>query len=116
MCMQTAQNKWLWIAVSAILVSGAAFGAFSVFSRRNPPVESYGECVARGYKIMETFPRQCQTPGGQIFTEDLGNIPEKLDLINVESPGPGENVSSSPLSVKGQARGQWFLRDRSPLR
>ena len=113
--MQIAQNKWLWAAVASIVVAGVAFGAFSVFSRRNPPVGSFGECEARGYEILETFPRQCKTPAGQTFTEDLGNIPEKLDLINVESPGPGETVNLSPLPIKGQARGQWFFEGSFPV-
>ncbi len=88
--MQIAKNKWPWIAAGAVVAAGAAFGVFSAVSRRNPPVTNFSECAARGYPILETFPRQCKTPDGEAFTEYLGNIPEKADLINVESPGPSQ--------------------------
>jgi hypothetical protein len=34
-------------------------------------VESFEECLARGYTIMESYPRQCVTPDGEIFIEEL---------------------------------------------
>jgi hypothetical protein len=34
-------------------------------------VNSFGECVAAGYPIMESYPRQCSTPDGRTFTEEV---------------------------------------------
>jgi len=32
-------------------------------------VTNFNECVAMGYPVMESFPRQCRTPEGATFTE-----------------------------------------------
>jgi hypothetical protein len=35
---------------------------------------SFGECVARGYEVLESLPRQCVTPDGTVFTEEMTDI------------------------------------------
>lgn len=32
------------------------------------PVETFEECEAAGYPIMDSYPQQCQTPDGRTFT------------------------------------------------
>ncbi|MFH1170055.1 MAG: Gmad2 immunoglobulin-like domain-containing protein [Candidatus Vogelbacteria bacterium] len=39
---------------------------------------------------------------------------EKADLVRVNSPRPGE-VVSSPLTITGQARGTWFFEASFPV-
>jgi hypothetical protein len=34
-------------------------------------IGSFEECVAAGYPVMESYPRQCRVPGGQSFTEQI---------------------------------------------
>ena len=34
-------------------------------------VRSFKECVDLGYDVMESYPRQCKTPEGDVFTEDI---------------------------------------------
>ncbi len=34
-------------------------------------VSSFAECEALGYPVMESYPRQCRTPEGETFTEDI---------------------------------------------
>ncbi|MDD1670309.1 MAG: hypothetical protein LUQ67_03200 [Methanomicrobiales archaeon] len=34
-------------------------------------VTSFAECVAAGYPVMESYPRQCRVPGGPTFVEQL---------------------------------------------
>ncbi|MBN2517462.1 MAG: hypothetical protein JXB14_01315 [Candidatus Altiarchaeota archaeon] len=34
-------------------------------------VNSFGECVAAGYPVMESYPRQCRTPDGRTFIEEV---------------------------------------------
>lgn len=36
-------------------------------------VNSFEECVAAGYPVMETYPRQCRTPDGRIFVEKISS-------------------------------------------
>ena len=65
--------------------------------------------------MMESYPRQCQTPEGQSFTEDIGNELEKQDLIRIDSPRPNQ-IITSPLTITGQARGYWFFEASFPVK
>jgi len=76
-------------------------------------VEDFNACVAMGNPVMESYPRQCAY-NGQTFVEELGNTIEKMDKISLESPRPND-VVSSPLLIKGQARGNWFFEASFPI-
>lgn len=78
------------------------------------PVSSFQECVDAGYPVMESYPRQCRTPDGELFIEDIGNELEKRDLIRIDSPRPNEEISS-PLTIRGEARGTWFFEATFPV-
>lgn len=77
-------------------------------------ISSFEECVAAGHPVMESWPPQCRVPGGATFTQDIGNELEKQDLIRIETPRPG-TVVTSPLTVRGQARGFWFFEADFPV-
>jgi hypothetical protein len=77
-------------------------------------VENFEDCVKAGYPVMESYPRQCRTSDGLLFTEDIGNIMEKNDLIRISSPLPNEEISS-PLKIEGEARGYWFFEATFPI-
>jgi hypothetical protein len=36
-----------------------------------PTITSFEECVAAGYSVMESYPRQCRVPAGPTFVEDI---------------------------------------------
>ncbi|HXK32321.1 MAG TPA: hypothetical protein VJ378_02535, partial [Candidatus Paceibacterota bacterium] len=78
-------------------------------------IDSFEKCTEAGNAIMESYPRQCRTEDGRIFTEDIGNEIEKLDLIKIENVRPNQ-IISSPLSIKGEARGNWFFEASFPIR
>src|SRR4030042_356275 len=78
-------------------------------------VANFDEGVEAGYPILESFPRQCRTPDGRTFTEDIGNVLEKQDMIQVTNPQPNALVSS-PLMVTGQARGNWYFEASFPVK
>ena len=40
---------------------------------------------------------------------------EKIDLIKLEYPRPGVSISS-PLQIKGEARGYWYFEANFPVR
>lgn len=48
-------------------------------------IDSFEECVAAGNPVMESHPRQCQTPDGKHFMEDIQAPapPAPLDLPSV---------------------------------
>jgi uncharacterized protein YggE len=47
-------------------------------------IMSFEDCVAAGYPVMESHPRQCKTADGQNFVEVLG---EKSTSMGVPAPG-----------------------------
>lgn len=78
-------------------------------------VTDFTECVDAGLPVMESYPRQCATPDGRSFTEDIGNMFEKAGLIFVDSLSPNDAVTS-PLTVTGEARGYWYFEASFPVR
>ncbi|MCP4647952.1 MAG: hypothetical protein GY852_09520 [bacterium] len=64
----------LLMLASVLLLSGCTIQESPA---PEPPVEinSFDECAAAGYPIMESYPRQCAVPGGETFTEEVDIIP-----------------------------------------
>lgn len=75
---------------------------------------SFLECVAQGNPAAESYPRQCTSPAGSHFVEDIGNALEKVDLVQAISPQPNDTISS-PLLVEGEARGNWYFEASFPI-
>lgn len=71
----------LWLAVSA-------FSEPRVEDRNieQPRITSFGDCVAAGYPVMESYPRQCREPGGVLFIESVVPV-EPSDTTVAESWG-----------------------------
>jgi len=40
-------------------------------SQKNPPVNSFDECEAAGYPVMESYPERCRTPDGRTFVRRI---------------------------------------------
>ncbi|MDP3953904.1 MAG: Gmad2 immunoglobulin-like domain-containing protein [bacterium] len=101
------------IAVAVIVIS---WGAIEIATKRPAPsVNTFEECVSAGYPVMESYPRQCKTPDGKTFTEDIGNELEKSNLIMVSNPRPNQ-IIQSPLVIQGEARGFWFFEADFPVK
>jgi hypothetical protein len=77
-------------------------------------VTNFMTCSDAGYPIMESYPRQCLAPHGKTYTEEIGNEIEKIDLIIIDYPRPGTKITS-PLNIRGQARGTWFFEGDFPV-
>jgi hypothetical protein len=85
-------------------------------------VTTYEECVAMGYPVLETYPEQCKTPNGTVFvkattpvvTDPIPVPTTKNDLIKVTNPVPNQLVSS-PLTITGSARGNWYFEGSFPV-
>lgn len=101
-----------------IVVVAALVIYFFVHKKQEQPapvvVTNFTECVAAGNAVMESYPRQCTSKDGQHFTEDIGNTLEKSDLIRLTTPRPNDIVTS-PLTLKGEARGTWFFEASFPI-
>lgn len=76
-------------------------------------IANFAECVAAGNPVMESYPRQCRA-NGKTFVENIGNEPEKTDLIRLATPRPNQ-IIKSPLHIAGEARGSWFFEGSFPI-
>jgi hypothetical protein len=64
----------VWVIVGLLIVFLAGF--FVYYQRENVAKEvgfitSFEDCVSAGYPVMESYPRQCTTPEGNVYTEEL---------------------------------------------
>ncbi len=85
-----------------------------------PLVLSFEDCAAAGYPVMESYPRQCNTPDGRHYTEELPTpeivyVNANPTMINVENPTPG-SVTGKQFTVMGEARGTWFFEASFPVK
>jgi len=112
-------NKLTVIIGLCIVVIVTAVVLLLVPPQANAPTQkdeptSFAECIAQGNPVMESYPRQCRTPSGLNFVEEIGNELEKRDLVLANSPRPGQTITS-PLVATGEARGYWFFEASFPI-
>ena len=115
-------NKLLTLIIALVVIAGGFYLAFkkpAVVHDDNITVApavitDFDECVAAGYGVMETYPKQCKTPDGKSFTQNIGNETEMADMIRIDSPRPNAKISS-PLTITGQARGTWYFEASFPI-
>jgi hypothetical protein len=59
----------LFMILGAVLAIALAF--FITSNWDSWQISSFDECAAAGYPVMESYPRQCRTPDGRHFTEEI---------------------------------------------
>lgn len=72
-----------------------------------PDVTSFDECVQAGYPVMESFPRQCKTPDGRNFVEQINGEQESgirgMVLLGTTCPvisdPPAEECADKPYAT-----------------
>lgn len=104
----------LLIIIAAITLVYFNIGRFNHDQTKIKSITSFEECAALGQPIIESYPRQCRYHN-QTFTENIGNELDKSDLIRINSPRPNQKVQS-PLTITGEARGNWFFEASFPIR
>ena len=63
-------------AISVIILVGCTSG-----TNKDENINSFVECVAAGYPIMESYPEQCMTESGKSFTNE-----KQVPVIPPENP------------------------------
>ncbi|MCF7845291.1 MAG: Gmad2 immunoglobulin-like domain-containing protein [Candidatus Pacebacteria bacterium] len=108
-------NKIIFSLIVVLFLIGFSFLLFYSFEKEEEKVEvdSFEECVEAGNPVMESYPRQC-IHEGEKFVEDIGNEVEKTDLIQLHSVQPDKKIES-PLTITGEARGEWFFEAEFPV-
>ncbi len=99
--MQTISRLIVLLIAVVVIISVAAFLRQSPGS--TSAINNFNECAQAGYPIMESYPRQCATPDGQSFTEEIPSSAAQEANIVVTSPQPNASVSN-PFTITGQAR------------
>lgn len=107
----------------AVLAYGAWFVTLRPKSATPTPVVpvavlSFEECLRAGYPVMESNPRQCKTPDGRTYAEELPveatYVNASAEAITIENPFPGA-VTGKSFTVMGKARGMWYFEASFPI-
>lgn len=117
-------KKPFFLILLALIAAALAF-AFVQYERVNAPapaaeapVVTTFEACAAAYPVMESMPRQCRTPDGRLFAEELPATAvyenATADDIEIELPFPGA-VTGKEFAVTGRARGPWFFEASFPV-
>ncbi len=113
--LRSKNTLGLLIILVLLLIAGAVYFFYEKSDVIPPtPITSYEECVSAGFPSLESYPPQCITSTGEHFTQNVGNAQEKSDKIQITYPQPGGTVTS-PLIVKGKARGTWYFEASFPV-
>lgn len=80
---------------------------------------SFEDCAAAGYPVMESYPRQCKTPDGRTYAEELPQpkityVNATSDNLVAENPFPGAVVGKEFIAT-GKARGNWYFEASFPI-
>lgn len=102
-----------YTVIILIVVVALILGVVYLKSERIAQIDSFTACADAGFPILESYPRQCRTPDGRSFVEDISG--SKANLIRVTNPKPGQ-IITSPLTVEGEARGTWFFEASFPVK
>ncbi len=121
--------KSLIIIVGILTVVGVGLGGWFVFSctddwcfvfqwQKIRAADNFERCAGLGFPVAESYPRQCRA-GEKSFTETV-RPPETVhpsanDIIRVSSPLP-DTLVTSPLIVRGEARGNWYFEASFPVK
>lgn len=82
-------------------------------------VTSFETCAQASYPVLESKPRQCKTPDGRTYAEE---IPEKIvynnataEQINTGNFTPGA-VTGKEFTISGSAVGTWYFEASFPVK
>lgn len=98
------------VGIGFLIIAGFLF-----YFAKSPKVaiNSFEECVAAGFPVMESYPRQCRADGKNFV--ELIVVPFVSEKIAVFYPLASSYISS-PLTVRGEARGFWYFEASFPVR
>jgi hypothetical protein len=112
-------NKLLLVLIGLSVIIGGSYFYWLKMKPNDQPIpvaqiSNFEECAAE-YPVTGSNPRQCKTPDGKSFTENIGNAGAMKNLIVVDSPQPNDAVKS-PLVITGKARGVWYFEASFPIK
>jgi hypothetical protein len=100
------------IVLGMVITALIVYFGFASDMFRSQKVNNFESCVAYGNLVMESYPRQCRDKSGNSYTEVV--VENNDELVKVSTPTVNARVTS-PLVVKGEARGFWFFEASFPI-
>lgn len=70
----------------------------------NQAITNFEECAAAGNPVMESYPRQCRAPDGQLFVEEIPG-PTSNDDLGLQANGCAVAGCSGQLCVSADEAG-----------
>ncbi len=61
------------VLITTILLTTIAF-VLNIYRTKIVIVANFDECANAGFEILETYPRQCRTKNGVVFTEQTFDV------------------------------------------
>lgn len=115
-------SKGILVVIILIIIALLVwFGFFKTEENQYQNILSFEDCLNAGLPVMESNPRQCRTPDGRTYAEELPREEDKItytnaseDIITVESPLPG-SVTGKEFLIVGEARGNWYFEASFPV-
>jgi hypothetical protein len=88
-------NSILILLIIAVHTSTLA-ACGSVFQKAEKDINSFEECAAAGFPIMESYPEQCRTPDGRVFVREVQDDGSKGIILGIVLLGPTCPVMQDP--------------------
>ena len=83
---------------------------------REEVINNFEECIAKGYPILESYPRQCKTPEGETFIEEI-EVKDEIadwkicsadtDCVKVDADCCGCNAGGKAVAVNKNYKEEW---------
>jgi len=112
MAKQNKGNYLTWGVIGVILIGGLVAGYLMWSSPDNTQEGTWmcqnGEWVKQGNPTANKPARECEPEPGQ-------EAPSKQEQVSLSQPQANKTLTS-PVSVKGQAKGSWFFEGVLPVR
>lgn len=122
------------VVVLIVGIAGYIFLAAQAKKSAIAKISNFEEC-AKYFPVREMYPEQCVTSDGRTFTREMSPIEENIPIspvetststvatdtattdprIRVETPKANTKVTS-PLVVRGEARGTWYFEASFPAK
>lgn len=104
------KGKQLWSTIAVLAILAVIALLFTFLGPRKPvprprPVSNFEECIAGGNPIMESYPRQCMTPDGRNFTEEIPPQEEPENGLGLQANGCAVAGCSGQLCVSADEAG-----------
>jgi len=107
----------------AFAVAGWLWYQYAQDDTDTSKISSFEECVEAGHPVMESYPRQCRAPSGEVFAEHIEEdqvfgateyISEGGVPITINEPLTSTSLTS-PLTISGEVPGTWSFEGDFPI-